>query len=447
MSMRENAFGDDITIERELGGGGMSVVYLCQDRVHNRQLAVKVMKGGLSEDRFRREVLTTAQLQHPNIVPIIGSGAVDGVPYLIMPYVAGESLRARLDRSPPLATREIVSILRDVARALAHAHRAGVIHRDIKPDNILLAGDAAMVTDFGIAKAVGEAAERLGSSGGSLTQVGAAVGTPRYMAPEQLAGDAAIDGRADLYALGATLYEALAQQPAFPQPSVTALLRAKMDVPKSLVPLPASTPRGLRDLAPRLLAADPAERPASADELLRLLEDVSTSGVRSRAVGRTAMPRRSVVLAIAAAMVIAAGSWMALSSRMTAGPSLHDVAVVPFVDLSEGGDNARLAAVFTDALITDLARLGGGRVASRTAVESGLRSGLDSQAIARQLRVGSLVEGTVERDGERVTITVRVVNAQDGSVIWADLLEGGADSLAALRQDVAARVREVLGTG
>ena len=242
MSMRENAFGDDITIERELGGGGMSVVYLCQDRVHNRQLAVKVMKGGLSEDRFRREVLTTAQLQHPNIVPIIGSGAVDGVPYLIMPYVAGESLRARLDRSPPLATREIVSILRDVARALAHAHRAGVIHRDIKPDNILLAGDAAMVTDFGIAKAVGEAAERLGSSGGSLTQVGAAVGTPRYMAPEQLAGDAAIDGRADLYALGATLYEALAQQPAFPQPSVTALLRAKMDVPKSLVPLPAGDP-------------------------------------------------------------------------------------------------------------------------------------------------------------------------------------------------------------
>ena len=180
---------------------------------------------------------------------------------------------------------------------------------------------------------------------------------------------------------------------------------------------------------------------------MRLLEDVSTSGVRSRAVGRPAMPRRSVVLAIAAAIVVAAGSWMALSSRMTAGPSLHDVAVVPFVDLSEGGDNARLAAVFTDALITDLARLGGGRVASRTAVESGLRSGLDSQAIARQLRVGSLVEGTVERDGERVTITVRVVNAQDGSVIWADLLEGGADSLAALRQDVAARVREVLGTG
>jgi TolB-like protein/predicted Ser/Thr protein kinase len=447
MSMRERAFGDDITIERELGGGGMSVVYLCQDRVHNRQLAVKVMKGGLSEDRFRREVLTTASLQHPNIVPIIGSGAVDGLPYLVMPFIAGESLRSRLDRSPPLTTREIVSILRDVTRALAHAHRAGVIHRDIKPDNILLAGDAAMVTDFGIAKAVGEAAERLGGSGGSLTQVGAAVGTPRYMAPEQLAGDAAIDGRADLYALGATLYEALAHQPAFPQPSVTALLRAKLDVPKSLVPLPAEAPPGLRELATRLLAADPAERPPTADDVIVLLDDVTTSGVRSRAVTRAALPRRSVVLAIAAAAVIAVGGWMALSTRMAPSPSLHDVAVVPFVDLSEGGDNARLAAVFTDALITDLARLGGGRVASRTAVESGLRSGLDSQAIARQLRVGSLVEGTVERDGDRVTITVRVVNARDGSVIWADLLEGGADSLPALRQDVAARVREALGTG
>jgi TolB-like protein len=162
---------------------------------------------------------------------------------------------------------------------------------------------------------------------------------------------------------------------------------------------------------------------------------------------RAAMPRRSVVLAVAAALVLVVGTWAILAPRLAAPPSLHDVAVVPFVDLSEGGDNARLAAVFTDALITDLARLGGGRVASRTAVESGLRSGLDSQAIARQLRVGSLVEGTVERDGDRVTITVRVVNAQDGSVVWADLLEGESDSLTVLRQDLAARVREVLATG
>ncbi len=446
MSMRGDAFGDDITIERELGGGGMSVVYLCEDRVHARQLAVKVMRGGLSADRFRREVLTTASLQHPNIVPIIGSGAVDGLPYLVMPYVAGESLRARLDRQPPLATREIVSILRDVTRALAHAHRAGVIHRDIKPDNILLAGDAAMVTDFGIAKAVGDAAERLGDSA-SLTLVGAAVGTPRYMAPEQLAGDAAIDGRADLYALGATLYEALAHQPAFPQPSVTALLRAKLDVPKSLAPLPSDAPPGLRDLAMRLVAADPAERPATADEVLLALEDVTTSGVRSRPLRAVAMPRRGLVLTIALALLLLVAGWALLAPRLAAPPSPHDVAVVPFVDLSEVGGEARLAAAFTDALITDLARSGEGRVASRTAVESGLRSGLDSQAIARQLRVGSLVEGTVERVGERVTITVRVVNAQDGSIVWADLLEGGADSLAQLRQDVASRVREALAGG
>jgi TolB-like protein len=442
------ALGDDIVIERELGGGGMSRVYLCLDRVHERRLAVKVMRGDLSPDRFRREVLTTAGLQHPNIVPIIGSGSVDGVPYLVMPFIDGESLRARLQRSPAMPLREVLSVFRDVARALAYAHRNGVIHRDIKPDNILLAGDAAMVTDFGIAKAVGEAASRLGSSQ-SLTQVGAAVGTPRYMAPEQLAGDAAIDGRADLYAFGAALYEALGGEPAFPQPSVTALLRAKLDVPRSLTELPAALPAGLRALVPRLLSANPDERPASADELVVLLEDVTTSGVRSLATtAPRGLPRPARwALGIAAAAALAFLAIRGVPGGAGAGARVatpQDVAIVPFVDLSETQGEARLAAVFTDALITDLVRLGGGHVASRTAVETGLRSGLDSQAIARQLKVGSLVEGTVTRDGTLVTITVRVVDATDGRVIWADLIEGGADSLPQLRRELAQRVREVL---
>jgi TolB-like protein len=368
------------------------------------------------------------------------------VPYLMMPFIEGESLRARLQREPALPLREVLSIFRDVARALAHAHRNGVIHRDVKPDNILLAGDAAMVTDFGIAKAVGEAASRLGDSA-SMTQVGAAVGTPRYMAPEQLVGDAAIDGRADLYAFGAALFEALGGAPAFPQPSVTALLRAKLDVPKSLGELPATLPAGLCALVLRLLSADPADRPASADELVVLLEDVTTSGVRSL-TSRAAPGARRAWRWVAGFAAVAALAWAAFSSQRGTGSavSAQDVAIVPFVDLSETGGEARLAAVFTDQLITDLVRLGGGNVASRTAVETGLRSGLDSQAIARQLRVGSLVEGTVMREGNLVTITVRVVNAADGRVIWADLLEAGADSLPELRRDLAQRVREVLAT-
>ena len=211
--------GDLYTIERELGGGGMSRVFAATDRQLGRPVVIKLLAqevaASLSGNRFEREIRLAASLQQANIVPLLTAGLVDGVPYYTMPFVEGESLRLRL-AAGPLAEAQVIHVLRDVARALAYAHERGVVHRDIKPDNILLSGEAAVVTDFGIAKAIvdAQAAPAAGSTG-VLTQMGTAIGTPAYMAPEQASADPGMDHRADLYALGCTAYELLAGVPPF----------------------------------------------------------------------------------------------------------------------------------------------------------------------------------------------------------------------------------------
>ncbi len=212
----QQSLSGSYTLERELGGGGMSRVFVADEQRLGRKVVVKVLSpelaAALSTPRFEREIRVAASLQQANIVPVLAAGDIDGLPYYTMPYVEGESLRARLGRGL-LPIAEVVSILRDVSRALAYAHERGVVHRDIKPDNVLLSGHTAVVTDFGIAKAIAAAAE--GPTGTTLTQLGTAVGTPAYMAPEQAAGDPATDSRADIYAFGCMAYELLAGRPPF----------------------------------------------------------------------------------------------------------------------------------------------------------------------------------------------------------------------------------------
>src|SRR6266581_9761999 len=203
------ALGDAYRIEKELGGGGMSRVFLAQERELERQVVVKVlppeMAAGLNAERFRREIQLAASLQHPHIAPLLAAGHADDLVYYTMPLIEGESLRAKLAREGELPIPESVRLLRDVADALAYAHARGVVHRDIKPDNVLVSDHHAVVTDFGVAKAL----SRSGGTSG-LTSVGVALGTPAYMAPEQVAGDPGVDHRADIYALGAMAYEMLA---------------------------------------------------------------------------------------------------------------------------------------------------------------------------------------------------------------------------------------------
>src|SRR3954471_21961050 len=211
--------GSAYTLERELGGGGMSRVFVAEERSLGRKVVVKVLPpeiaAGVNVDRFQREIQMAARLQHPHIVPVLTAGEMGATPYYTMPFVEGESVRARLQRSGALALTEAIGILRDVAKALSSAHERGIVHRDIKPDNVLLSGASATVSDFGIAKAIAAARTDSGVHPETLTSIGSPLGTPAYMAPEQAAADPSANHRADIYAFGCMAYELLAGRPPF----------------------------------------------------------------------------------------------------------------------------------------------------------------------------------------------------------------------------------------
>jgi tetratricopeptide (TPR) repeat protein/tRNA A-37 threonylcarbamoyl transferase component Bud32 len=281
-SRLEQALAGTYTFERELGGGGMSRTYLVRETAFDRRVVVKVLApellAGLSVERFRREVMLAAQLQHPHVVPVLTAGEVDGIPWFTMPYVDGDSLRHRMGKGP-IAIGEAVSLLRDVARALSYAHARNIVHRDIKPDNVLLSSGTATVTDFGIAKAISAARSSDADPNITLTQIGTSIGTPAYMAPEQALGDPSVDHRADLYSFGVMAYEVLAGRTPFIASSPTKILAAHMsETPRPVTELRPDCPPGLGELVMRCLAKEPEGRPHDAAEMVRLLDSITTSG-------------------------------------------------------------------------------------------------------------------------------------------------------------------------
>ena len=299
------------TLERELGGGGMSRVFVAEELRLKRRVVIKVLSPelaqGISVERFEREIQTVAALQHANIVPVHTAGDTNGLPFYTMPFVEGQSLRAQLAHGP-LAVTEVIGILRDVSKALAYAHQRGVVHRDIKPDNVLISGGVAVVTDFGIAKAI--SASRTSSGAATLTQIGTSIGTPAYMAPEQAAGDPNVDHRADIYSLGAMAYELLAGRVVFADRTAQRMLAAHMgESPVPITEFRPDLPAPLADLVMRCLAKDANDRPQSAGEIVRSLETITSgSGMQSMPpvlLGGPGMFRKAILIYAAAFVAVA----------------------------------------------------------------------------------------------------------------------------------------------
>jgi tetratricopeptide (TPR) repeat protein/tRNA A-37 threonylcarbamoyl transferase component Bud32 len=284
----QESLGRAYAIDRELGGGGMSRVFVADETALGRKVVVKVLPpelaAGVNVDRFKREIQVAARLQHPHIVPVLSAGEFEGLPFYTMPLVDGSSVRARLANGP-LSITEAVNILREVARALAYAHANGVVHRDIKPDNVLLTGGSATVTDFGIAKALSDARDE-GPGSPTLTAMGTSLGTPTYMAPEQAAGDPSTNHRADLYSFGCMAYELLTGHPPFAGLTPHKLFAAHMgERPVPVNEVRPDTPPALADVVMLCLEKEPDNRPQSAAEVVRVLDTVTSSGT-----GQVAMP-------------------------------------------------------------------------------------------------------------------------------------------------------------
>jgi tetratricopeptide (TPR) repeat protein len=335
----QKTLGSSYALERELGGGGMSRVFIANEVRLDRKVVVKVLSpdlaAGLSAERFEREILVAAKLQQANIVPVLTAGDSNGLPYFTMPFVSGESLRKRLIDGPQVTMTEIVRILGDVARALAYAHDNGIVHRDIKPDNVLLSAGTAVVTDFGIARAI--SASRTGA-GATLTQAGTSIGTPGYMAPEQAAGEADVDQRADIYAFGCMAYELVTGRAPFEGPAHKVLAAHISQAPVPVQQVNPSVPAPLADLVTQCLAKNADERPASASEITRVLDTISaTSGsIAAQDTGGPAMLRRALVIwaaAFAGVVVLAqlAETALGLPDWVLPGAILVMVAGLPVI--------------------------------------------------------------------------------------------------------------------
>jgi len=438
-----STLSDRYAVERELGRGGMATVYLARDLRHDRNVAVKVLEPFVAHagaERFAREIQIAARLTHPHVLGMYDSGEADDRLYYVMPYVDGETLRARLTRDGALPIPDAVRLLRELADALAYAHGHSVVHRDLKPENVLLSGGHAVVADFGIAKAIAAATEGDRRHSQTLTGTGVALGTPAYMAPEQAVGDGTMNHRVDLYALGVIAYEMLAGGHPFAGRTAQALAAAHLtETPTPIEHRRPDVPQALGDLVARLLAKDPDARPQSAAEVLRELDRLTTGPV---AIALTSKSRsRYRLLAAVVALVFIGGAlayWQLgrPATQATGRPAIQTVAVLPFANTGGSADDDYFSDGLTDELAHALSRVPGLRIAGRTSSYAFKGKPAPAQQVGRTLGVEAFISATVRRSGDRLRVNPQLVSTADGTVLWDSVYESGSGDVFALQDSL-----------
>ncbi len=464
-TLRE-ALADRYAVEQELGRGGMATVFLAQDLKHGRHVAIKVLHSDISAaigtDRFQREIEIAARLQHPHILPLYDSGEAAGYLYYVMPFVEGESLRDRLNREKQLPQEDILRITSEVASALGYAHSRDIVHRDIKPENIMLSGGTAVVADFGIARAASAIDQQ------QLTQTGTVIGTPAYMSPEQGTGSPDIDGRSDQYSLACVVYEMLVGQPPFTGPNVQAIIaRHSMAAvePPSIVR--DTIPDTMEASLLRALAKVPADRFPTVimfAEALGTPSRVTASMRRASPTGAVRAARPSVTVSLPMPtswrtllgwgiplLVLGLAGWFAWGQWLdrrpkprSAGLDPRRIAVLYFDDRSPGKSLAYLADGLTESLIYELGQVGSLSVISRYGVAAYRNASVSPDSLARALNVGTLVQGTVAESGNRLRVTVDMINTTDGSVQSSGPLEREREDVFGLQDALTQQVSEFL---
>jgi serine/threonine-protein kinase len=418
----------------------MALVYLAEDLKHHREVALKVLRpeisAALGTERFLREIDVAAGLNHPNILALHDSGEADGLLYFVMPFVEGESLRARLDREGRLSLEEALRIAEEIGSALEYAHRQGLVHRDIKPENILFQAGHALVADFGIAQVTSGSEDR-------LTRTGVAVGTFTYMSPEQLTGDQSVDARTDVYALGCLVHEMLAGESPFGASNAHASLAQKLtgDAP-DLTAVRDDVPPTVQSAVEGSLAVDPQTRFATAGVFLTSLREAST---RAAVEADARRRRRRDVLRNAAITVgilsLGAVGWMA--NQWLTGPALERIAVLPLQNVTnDPQQDFFVQGAYVDLVLEMSKTL---RVTSRSSAEAIARSGLRTSDIARELGVDGVVRGRIRLQPARVTITLELEHGRTEEILWSQDFEAGPSQILDLYRSATRAVAERMG--
>ncbi|MFN2602552.1 MAG: protein kinase [Gemmatimonadaceae bacterium] len=395
--------GGRYQIEHEVGRGGMAVVYRAQDTRHDRPVALKVMHpeiaAVLGTQRFFQEIRLAARLNHPHIVALHDSGEVDGTLFYVMPFIEGNNLRDRMDREGRLGADEAIALARQIASALDYAHNLGVVHRDIKPENVMLTQGEALVTDFGIAKAVSDA------GGSNLTRTGIAIGTPAYMSPEQAAGETELDGRSDEYSLACVLYEMLTGEP----------------------PFIASTPQAL--IAKRF-----TDTPRNVSAIIPAIPEYVSQAVR-RALSRDAHDRFSTSAEFATALE---------PKQRATQDQKPSIAVLPFSNMSTDPENEFFSDGIAEEIINALTKVQALEVVSRTSAFAFKGKSLDMREIGRQLGAKTLLEGSVRKAGNRLRVTAQVIDVETGYHLWSERFDREMADVFAIQDEIAANIVKAL---